>query len=133
MRIEKLQKRFSETNIAQHECVSAEYRAKINQNNRANERIRMVDSVLTLVREEIRLKIKEEVYYFVKNYRLKELCSTCKIEEIIAILCLYCWRTYNQKLKEEETKLWKQYHLSWKKYSRVISNVLRKTREHTYL
>ena len=93
----------------------------------------MVDSVLTLVREEIRLKIKEEVYYFVKNYRLKELCSTCKIEEIIAILCLYCWRTYNQKLKEEETKLWKQYHLSWKKYSRVISNVLRKTREHTYL
>lgn len=129
MRIEKLQRRFSETNIAKDEIISPTYRAKINRNTRANERIRMVDDVLTLVREEIRIKIKEEVYYFVKNYRLKELCSTCSIEEIIAVLCLYSWRSYNYKLKEEETKLWKTYNLSWKLYSRVISNLLRKTRE----
>ena len=129
MRIEKLKKKYSETNIAKGERVSTATRKNINDKYYDNQQRRVVDGVLNNVRNKD--TVKEEVHEIVKTVRLKDLCHNCEEELIISVIILYCFKSRNSQYRIERTRLWKEYNLNWRIYSLIISNLLKVTRENT--
>lgn len=128
-KIETLEKKYSETNIAQGEELSSETKSRINKNYNKNQQKRRVDGLLNEVKNKD--SIKEEVHDIVKNTNLKELCKNCTEEVIIAVIILYVQRTRNTKFRVNRTRLWRKYDLDWLKYSLIIERLLKHTREQT--
>lgn len=128
-RIQKLEYEFGETNLNSQELVSPTYRKKINRRYYEKQNIFIIDGVLAELEPHVMRMIKQEVYQICNSVRLKELCYNCKIEAIIAMVILYVWKTRHQKLRIEQTRLWKKYDLTWRKYALVLGKLLQKTRE----
>lgn len=128
-RVKWLQHEFGETNLNSLEIVSKPYRKEINRKYKEKQDIFIIDTVLNELQPNIRQMVKNEVYSICNSFVLKELCYNCKIEVIIAIITLYVWKTRYKKLREEQTRLWRIYDLTWQKYALIIGNILRKTRE----
>ena len=128
-RLRYLEYEFGETNLNSQEIVSKEYRSEINKKYKAKQDIFIIDSVLNLLQPHVAKMIKKEVYAICNSFVLKELCYNCKVEVIIAIIILYVWKSRYKQLREEQTKIWKHYNLTWRKYALILGNILRKTRE----
>lgn len=127
--IQNLEKRYSETNIGKGEVLSDETKKRINKNYYDNQQKRRVDAILNNVKNKD--SIKEEVHDIVKNYKLKELCKNCREEQIIAAIILYVQKSRNPSFRVDWTSLWKEYALTWRKYSLIIERLLKQTRERT--
>lgn len=131
-RIEMLEKRFSETNVAKDEVLSTESIRKINRTYDKNQQKRRVEAILNNVKNKD--SIKDEVLDITKNVMLKDLCKNCKEEMIIAAIILYVQRTRNSQYRINRTALWKKYKLDWLKYGLIIERLLKWTREQkTYI
>lgn len=128
-RLKRLQYEYGETNFNSEEIVSKEYRREINKKYKKKQDIFVIDGVLYDLDPHVRKMIKEEVYQICNSFKLKDLCYNCKIEVIIAIIILYVWKTRHKKLREDQTKLWRKYDLTYRKYALILGNLLRKTRE----
>lgn len=126
-RINFLEKKYSITNVGEGEQLSSDTIRRINKNYESNQQKRRVDSILNNVKN--KNSIKEEVHDIVRNVNLKSLCYNCSEEQIISIIILYVQNTRNTKYKVDRTRLWKEYDLSWNKYSLIISRLLKWTRE----
>ena len=130
-RIKNLEKKYSETNISRDEILSTDTVRKINGKYNKNQQKRRVDVILNNVKNKD--SIKEEVYDIIGNVQLKSLCKNCPEEQIIAIIILYVQRTRNTNYRVDRTKLWKEYDLSWLKYSLILERLLKFTREQTMI
>jgi len=131
-RIEKLLNKYGEYNVNQGEKLYGDVRKKINKNYYGTQRTHLIDSLLTEINNPH--TVKNEVYGIIKEVDdLKVLCRTCKIEQIISVIILYVQRLHNPVMKEEKTRLWNHYDLSWKLYSRIIARLLRETRRNRCL
>lgn len=128
-RLERLEYEFRETNLNSQEIVSPTYRKQINKKYKEKQDIFIIDSVLNELQPNVAKMVKKEVYSICNSFVLKELCYNCKIEVIIAIIILYVWKTRYKKLREEQTRLWRVYDLTWQKYGLIVRNMLQKTRE----
>lgn len=127
-RIEKLQKRYSETNIAKDEELPLETRRRIKKNYNRNLQRRRVDGVLNYVKNKD--SIKEEVHKIIEELpSLKMLCNNCSEEVIISVICLYVLKSRNPRYHVERTALWNRFELNWQKYSLIISRILQETRK----
>ena len=126
-RIRNLEKRYSETNIAKDEVLNTGTIRKINRKYNKNQQKRRVDAILNNIKNKD--SIKEEVHDIIKNVELKSLCWNCQEEQIISIIILYVQRTRNNKYRVDRTSLWREYDLSWLKYSLIIERLLKWTRE----
>lgn len=74
-------------------------------------------------------QVKTEVHYLInKTGDLKKLCRKCKEEQIISVIILHVTRTHNQHFNEEKMKIWNKYDLTWKLYSRIVSNLFKEFR-----
>ena len=132
-RLKHLEYEYGETNLNSDEIVSKAYRSQINRKYKEKQDIFIIDSVLYQLDPNVQKMIKTEVYQICNNVRFKELCYNCAIEEIIACIILYVWKTRHKKLREEQTGLWRKYNLSWRKYALVLGRLLQKTRENTFI
>lgn len=131
-RIKNLLNKYGEYNVNQGEKLYGETRRKINKNYYGTQRTHLIDSLLTEINNP--LTVKNEVYGIITEIDdLKVLCRTCKIEQIISVIILYVQRLHNPVMKEEKTRLWNHYELSWKIYSRIIARLLRETRKNRCL
>ena len=130
-RIKNLERKYSETNVAKGEILSADTRKQINKNYYDNQQKRRVDAILNNVKNKD--SIKEEVHDIVKETKLKQLCKNCKEEQIIAVIILYCLKTRNPRFNPEQNPLWKKYALNWKKYSLIIGRLLQETRKKGFI
>lgn len=128
-RLERLEYEFGETNLNSQEIVSSAYRKEINRKYKEKQDIFIIDSVLNELRPNVAKMIKKEVYSICNSFVLKELCYNCKIEVIIAIIILYVWGTRHKTLREDKTRIWNVYGLTWKKYALIVGKMLQKTRE----
>lgn len=126
-KIKKLERTYSETNVAKGEVLKKDTISQINQTYNRKLQKRRVDSILSLVFN--RDSIKEEVHDIVDDYGLKELCKNCKEELIISCIILYVTRSRNTNYRIENSPLWKKYGLDWKKYSLIVSKISMKARE----
>lgn len=127
--IANLEKRHSETNIGKDEALFPSTISKINQTYNKNQQKRRVDAILNNVRNKD--SIKEEVHEIIGDVKLKTLCYNCSEEQIIAIIILYVQRTRNPKYRIDRTRFWKEYDITWLKYSLILERLLRFTREKT--
>ena len=126
-RIKHLLKKYDEYNVNQGERLYGETRKKINKNYYGTQRTHMIDSLLTEINNPH--TVKNEVYGIIKEVDdLQVLCRTCKFEQIVAVIILYVQRLHNPVMKEERTRLWNHYDLSWKVYARIVARLLRETR-----
>ncbi|MEE1227210.1 MAG: hypothetical protein UHM08_08935 [Bacteroidales bacterium] len=132
-RINRLQYEFGESNLNSKELVSPVYRSKIDKKYKEKQDIFIIDSVLNLLEPNVQKMIKKEVYQICNQFRLKDLCYNCKIEVIIAVIILYVWKNRHEKLREEQTGLWKKYNITYKKYALILRRLLQKTREENCL
>ena len=128
-RINYLNKEYTETHLNSQELVSSEYKSETNRKYYDREQIRMVDDVIYTFPDYTANRLKKEVYYICKNFRLKELGSNYKIDSIIAAITLFVWKSHNKRLIINNNSLWKKYNLSWECYAKIITNLLIKTRE----
>ena len=128
-RIRNLEKKYSETNINSRDVLFTSTVKKINKTYNDNQQKRRVDTILNNINNKD--SIKEEVHDIVKSNNLKELCRNCREEQIIAVIILYVQRTRNSKYRIDRTRLWREYDLSWLKYSLIIERLLKATREQT--
>lgn len=127
-RIQRLQKKYSETNISQGEILSESSIRKINKKYRDNQLKRRVDGVLNHVRNKD--SIKEEVHQIIDDLpNLTVLCRGCKEELIISVIILYVLKTRNPRYHVERTSLWNKYDITWQKYSLIISRMLQESRK----
>ena len=126
-RIRNLERKYSETNVSEGEVLNTDTVRRINQKYNKNQQKRRVDAILNNIKNKD--SIKEEVHDIVKNVELKSLCWNCREEQIIAIIILYVQRTRNSKYRVDRTSLWREYELSWLKYSLIIERLLKWTRE----
>ena len=126
-RIRNLERKYSETNVSKDEVLNTDTVRRINQKYNKNQQKRRVDAILNNIKNKD--SIKEEVHDIVKNVELKSLCWNCREEQIIAIIILYVQRTRNNKYRVDRTSLWREYELSWLKYSLIIERLLKWTRE----
>ena len=126
-RIRNLERKYSETNVSKGEVLNTDTVRKINKNYNKNQQKRRVDAILNNIRNKD--SIKEEVHDIIRNVELKSLCWNCREEQIIAIIILYVQRTRNNKYRVNRTSLWREYELSWLKYSLIIERLLKWTRE----
>lgn len=126
-RIQNLERKYSETNVAKDEVLNTSTIRRINQKYNKNQQKRRVDAILNNIRNKD--SIKEEVHDIIGNVQLKTLCHNCREEQIIAIIILYVQRTRNSKYRVDRTSLWREYELSWLKYSLIIERLLKWTRE----
>ena len=127
-RIKKLEYEFGETNLNSQELVSPTYRKEINKKYYKKQNVFIIDGVLSELEPNVRKMLKTEVYQICNSFRLKELCWNCKVEAIIATIILYVWKTRHKKLRIEQTRLWKKYDLSWRRYALIMSRLLQETR-----
>ncbi len=132
-RVKHLEYEYGETNLNSNEIVSKSYRSKINKKYKEKQDIFIIDGVLCQVDPHVQKMVKTEVYQICNSVRFKDLCYNCPIEEIIAFIILYVWKTRHKKLREEQTGLWKKYNLTWRRYALVLNRLLQKTRENTYI
>ena len=126
-RIKILEKKYSETNVSKGEHLSKERISKINKDYYKNQQRRRVDTILNNVKNKD--SIKEEVHDIVKYNTLKELCYNCKEETIIAAIILYVQHNRNRKYRIEQSGLWANYGLSWRKYSVIVERLLMNERK----
>jgi len=126
-RIRNLERKYSETNVSKDEVLNTDTVRRINQKYNKNQQKRRVDAILNNIKNKD--SIKEEVHDIIKNVELKSLCWNCREEQIIAIIILYVQRTRNSKYRVDRTSLWREYELSWLKYSLIIERLLKWTRE----
>lgn len=126
-RLDYLEKRYSETNVARGEILTKATISRINKNYSSNQQRRRVDGVLNEVRN--RDSIKEEVHQIVDSVTLKNLCRTCEEEVIVAVIILYVQKTRNRNYYPERTGLWRKYELDWKTYSLILCRLLEETRK----
>lgn len=122
-----LEKKYSETNVSQGEVLSNETKKRINQNYNRNQQKRRVDAILNNVKNKDSLK--EEVHDIIRTVNLKELCKNCKEEVIIAVIILYVQKSRNSEFRVNRTRLWREYKLTWLKYSLILERLLQQTRE----
>ena len=126
-RIMYLQDRYKPNRISPHEEVSKEYKSEINKRIHIRHKRNDIEGLLTEINNPA--TVREEVHAICDEIgNLKVLCRKCKVEQIIAIIILYVQRLHNPVMKEERTRLWNHYELSWKLYGRVIARLLRETR-----
>ena len=128
-RIRYLEKKYSETNVAKGELLSAATIKRINKNYYSNQKRRRVDAILNNVKNKD--TIKEEVHNIVENVSLKELCYNCGEEQIIAVIILYVSKTRVKGYRIDRTALWNEYQLNWQRYGLIISNLLKEFRENS--
>ena len=127
-----LLKRYTPNHITTNECVSKEYKAKVDKRIYQNRQFRQIESILNEINNPN--LVRDDVHYICNEIdNLKTLCRRCTIEQIIVTIILYCQRQYNNRLEEERTKIWKKYELSWKLYSRIIARLLSETRKNRNL
>ena len=126
-RIRYLERKYNDYNVAPGEILSKHSRQKIDKNYNQLQRKIQIDYILNEINNP--RTVRDEVYNILLSENLQDLCRRCKIEQIIAIIILYVQRLHNNNLKEEKTKLWNKYDLSWKLYGRIISRLLTKTRK----
>ena len=127
-RAKYLLKRYTPNRITTGEEVSKEYKAKIDKANHDRHKKDLINGILGEVNSP--LTVKDEVHSICAEVDdLKILCRTCKIEQIVAVIVLYVQRLHNNQLKEERTRLWNHYDLSWKLYARIVARLLRETRK----
>lgn len=127
-RIKYLEKKYNEYNVNKDETLYGETRKTINKNYYNTQKTHLIDSLLTEINNP--QTVKKEVYGIIREFdNLKVLCYKCKIEQIIAVIILYVQRLHNNILKEEKTRLWNHYDLSWKLYGRIVARLLRETRK----
>lgn len=124
-------KEYSETHVNSKELfiTNSPTRKRINKQNNNTKIKREIDEVIFKIPN--RNVIKEEIENICFANEFRKICGNCSRKKIIAVVSLYVLRMYNQKLKEEEHYLWQDYNLNWKVYSRIISNILRYTRENS--
>ena len=132
-RLKHLEYEYGETNLNSKEIVSSAYRSEINKKYKAKQDIFIIDGVLYQLDPHVQKMIKKEVYQICNSVRFKDLCYNCKVEQIIAAIILYVWKTRHKTLREDQTRLWNKYNLSWKKYALILSRLLQKTRENSSL
>lgn len=125
--IRNLEKKYSETNIAQGEVLNTDTIRRINRKYNENQQKRRVDAILNNVRNKD--SIKEEVHDIIGDVELKSLCWNCREEQIIAIIILYVQRARDSRYRIDRTGLWRRYELSWLKYSLIVERLLKWTRE----
>lgn len=125
--IRNLERKYSETNVSEGEVLNTDTVRRINKKYNKNQQKRRVDAILNNIKNKD--SIKEEVHDIIKNVELKSLCWNCREEQIIAIIILYVQRTRNSKYRVNRTSLWREYELSWLKYSLIIERLLKWTRE----
>lgn len=125
--IKKLERKYSETNIAQGEVVSKDTKKRINQNYYQKQQKRIVDGILNDVKNKD--SIKNEVHDIIDDYGVKELCKNCKEEIIISSIIIYCLKTRNPNRDVSTYHIWNKYGLTWQKYSLVLTRLLQKARE----
>ena len=128
-RIRNLEKRYSQTNVAKDEVLNNETISEINHRYYKNQQKRRVDVILNNVKNKD--SIKEEVHDIIQNTTLKKLCQNCKEETIIAVIILYVQRSRNSQYRIDRTALWREYNVTWLKYSVIIERLLYQTREKT--
>ena len=126
-RIKYLERKYSETNVAQGEILSSPTIQRINKKYNDNQRKRRVDGILNDVKNKD--SIKEEVHQIITEVPLKKLCANCKEEVIISVIILYTLKCRNSRFHIERHKLWKKYDLSWQKYSLILTRLLNETRK----
>ena len=126
-RVQYLLKKYKNNRISTGEEVSKQYRAKIDKQIHKRHKRNDIDKLLTEINNPN--TVREEVYAICDEIdNLKILCRTCKLEQIIAVIILYVQRLHNPKMREEKTRLWNHYDLSWKLYGRIVARLLRETR-----
>ena len=126
-RVQYLLDKYKINKISAGELVSKEYKAKVDKQIHQRHKLNDINKLLTEVNNPN--TIKEEVYSICEEIGdLKTLCRTCKLEQIVAVIILYVQRLHNPVMKEEKTRLWNKYELSWKLYARIIARLLRETR-----
>ena len=128
-RIRNLEKRYSQTNVAKDEVLNNETISEINHRYYKNQQKRRVDVILNNVKNKD--SIKEEVHDIIQSTTLKKLCQNCKEETIIAVIILYVQRSRNSQYRIDRTALWREYNVTWLKYSVIIERLLYQTREKT--
>lgn len=131
-RINRLLDKYGQYNVNQGEKLYGDTRRTINKNYYNTQKKHLVDQLLNEINNP--LTVKSEVYGIIQEFdNLKVLCRKCKVEQIIAVIILYVQRLHNPVMKEERTRLWNHYDLSWKLYSRIIARLLRETRRNRCL
>lgn len=125
-RIKYLQRKYSETNIAQGEVLPKQRISQINKTYNDNQKRRRVDGILNKVKN--RDSIKEEVHQIVNEIPLKSLCYNCKEELVIAAIILYVSKTRIKGYRIDRTALWNEYNLDWQKYALIVTNLAKETR-----
>lgn len=131
-RIEYLEKKYSETNIAKGEILQPETIRRINKNWYDNQQRRKVDVILNNVKNKD--SIKEEVHQIIVEVpSLKYLCQNCKEELIISVIILYVQKTRNKDYRIDRSALWNKYNITWRKYSLIIEKLLSVTRKNRFL
>lgn len=131
-RIEYLEKKYSETNIAKGEILQPETIRRINKNWYDNQQRRKVDAILNNVKNKD--SIKEEVHQIIVEVpSLKYLCQNCKEELIISVIILYVQKTRNKDYRIDRSALWNKYNITWRKYSLIIEKLLSVTRKNRFL
>ena len=131
-RINRLLDKYGQYNVNQGEKLYGDTRRTINKNYYNTQKKHLVDQLLNEINNP--LTVKSEVYGIIQEFdNLKVLCRKCKVEQIIAVIILYVQRLHNPVMKEERTRLWNHYDLSWKLYGRVIARLLRETRRNRCL
>ena len=126
-RIKYLKDKYSQYNVIQGEKLYGETRKTINKNYYNTQKKHLVDQLLNEINNP--LTVKKEVYGIIKEFdNLKVLCRKCKVEQIVAVIILYVQRLHNPVMKEEKTRLWNHYNLSWKLYARIVARLLKETR-----
>lgn len=126
-RINRLLDKYSQYNVNQGEKLYGDTRRTINKNYYNTQKKHLIDQLLNEINNPN--TVKTEVYGIIREFdNLKVLCRTCKVEQIVAVIILYVQRLHNPVMKEERTRLWNHYDLSWKLYSRIIARLLRETR-----
>lgn len=126
-RIKHLERKYKETSIAKDEMLSNDSIRKINKRYEKNQRKRRIDSILNNVKNKD--SIKEEVHNIADEIPIKKICRNCQEGEVIAIVILYVQRTRNSNYRIDRTALWKEYKVSWRKYSLIVERLLEWTRK----
>lgn len=123
-------KEYSETHTNSQELfiTNSPTRKRINRNNNQTKLKETIKEVTEKTNNKV---IYDEVENICLQIKFREICGNCARERIIAVISLYVLRKYQPKLKEEEHKLWREYNLNWKLYSRIISNILRSLRKNS--
>lgn len=126
-RVQYLLDKYKINKISAGEIVSKEYKAQVDKQIHKRHKRNDIEKILADINNPS--LVRDEVYNICEEIDdLKKLCRTCKFEQIVAVIILYVQRTHNPVMKEERTKLWNKYDLSWKLYSRIIARLLRETR-----